>query len=104
MFFRKKQKRDDGASREKLSYLCEKTVSYVVSRRRNDEAVIGKNGYINLAEGRIIICCEGKIIFDKPLDELSVGELMSKNGATFTYTGDDGVKTTVIAYYSYYRK
>lgn len=29
---------------------------------------------------------------------------MSKNGATFTYTGDDGVKTTVIAYYSYYRK
>jgi hypothetical protein len=105
MLFRGKAKRDGAASQDRLHMLCEKDVSYVVLRVLNGETIIGKNGYINLADGRVIISCEGKVVFDKALSDISVGELMSKNGATFTYIDEATQnKITVVAYYSYYRK
>jgi hypothetical protein len=108
MLFRRRQKRYEAEKTgQKLLELCEKPVKYVVLRdpAQHEETVIGKNGYINCSDGRIIISCEGKVVFDMPLEEISLGELMSKNGATFSYIDKKtNKKLTVIAYYSYYRK
>lgn len=106
MLFGKSNKSGNTARNlEKLAFLCGKEVSYVVKKSRDADIIIGKNGYINLCDGRVVICCGGRVVFDRPTGELTVGELMSKNGATFTYTNEDGIsKTTVVAYYSYYRK
>ena len=51
-----------------------------------------------------MILCDGSLVFSMPVSELTVGELLSKNGVTFTYTDDSGKRMAVVAYYSYYRK
>ena len=90
---------------KRLERLCSKSVGYVTVRSGGDpgESVIGRAGYINRSDGRIIICCGGAVVFDRPQSELEVGELLSKNGVTFTFR-EGGAKSTVTAYYSYYRK
>lgn len=104
-FFRRKKSLDSMGIDEMLKYICKKPVKYVSIRRATDptEEVLGKAGYINYKDGRVIISADMKIVLDRPVSELKVGELMSKNGATFSYV-EDGEKMTVIAYYSYYRK
>ena len=106
MLFHSKKKALE-AERERVTALCAKELQYVSLRdcAENTETVLGKAGYINFAEDRIMILCEGKLVFSRPLAELTVGELMSKNGTTFTYVDPDtGKRMTVVAYYSYYRK
>ncbi len=99
----REKKAQDESSR--LNALCGKPVSYVCLRNSEGERVIGKSGFLNFADSRIIISCEGKVIFNKPAEEIVLGELMSKNGVTFTYKCADTCRNvTVIAYYSYYRK
>ena len=106
MLFRSKKK-TAAAEQERIAALCSKDIQYVTERdcAENTETVIGKAGYINFSEGKIMILCDGSLVFSKPVSELTVGELLSKNGATFTYIdSDSGRRMTVVAYYSYYRK
>ncbi len=104
MFFRKqKQSQQEQAD---LSFLVHKPIQYVSRRVDGDyaETILGKDGFINLHDGRIIITCGNRVVFDRPLTELKVGELMSRNGAVFSYTDEEtGERTSVIAYYVYYR-
>lgn len=106
MLFQSKKKKAE-AERERIAALCAKDLQYVTLRdcAENTEVVIGKSGYINFSEDRIMILCDGKLVFSKPVSELAVGELLSKNGSTFSYTDNEtGKRMTVVAYYSYYRK
>ena len=106
MLFQSKKKKAE-AERERIAALCAKDLQYVTLRdcAENTEVVIGKSGYINFSEDRIMILCDGKLVFSKPVSELAVGELLSKNGATFSDTDNEtGKRMTVVAYYSYYRK
>ena len=106
MFFQSKKKKAE-AERERIAALCAKDLQYVTLRdcAENTEVVIGKSGYINFSEDQIMILCDGKLVFSKPVCELTAGELLSKNGSTFSYTDKEtGKRMTVVAYYSYYRK
>jgi hypothetical protein len=105
MFFRGRMKASQQEHAD-LSFLVQKPIRYAARRIGMDstETILGKEGFINLHEGRIVISCENKVVLDRPISELTVGELMSKNGAVFTYTDEEtGEKVSVIAYYSYYR-
>ena len=108
MLFQSKKKKAE-AERARITALCAKDLQYVTLRdcAENTEVVIGKSGYINyaVAEEMIYILCDGKPVFAKPVSELTVGELLSKNGSTFTYVDSEtGKRMTVVAYYNYYRK
>jgi len=105
MFFRRRAKTPDAAPGD-MPFLFSKPVKYVSLRSGFDpvETIIGKHGYINLFEGRVVISCGNTVVFDMPANRLDIGELLSRDGATFTYEGENGGKNTVIAYYSYYRK
>ena len=99
-------KRKARAEHDRIASLCSKELQYVTLRycAANTESVIGKAGYINFSEEKIMILCDGSLVFSMPVSELTVGELLSKNGVTFTYTDDSGKRMAVVAYYSYYRK
>ena len=98
------------ASREEsgdLSRLADRAIRYAAVRvsGENGERILGREGYLNCADGRVIICCGPRTVFDMPVEEVTVGELMSRNGATFTYRDPaDGKKKTVTAYYTSYYK
>lgn len=106
MLFQSKKKKAE-AERERIAALCAKDLQYVTLRdcAENTEVVIGKSGYINFGEEKIMILCEGQLVFSMPIADLTVGELLSKNGSTFTYVDKEtGKRMTVVAYYNYYRK
>lgn len=104
MFFRSRKKA--AAEQARIVSLCSRDLQYVTLRdcTDNTETVIGKSGAINFKEDQIMILCDGVLVFSKPVSELIIGELLSKNGVTFTYHDPSGKRMTVIAYYSYYRK
>lgn len=106
--FKRRAPSKEGVHTDKgLAHLCNRSVKYVTVRKlgENGETVIGRSGYINCVDGRIIICCGSVVPFDRHLEELVVGELMSHNGATFTFVDQaDGRKKTVTAYYTSFVK
>ena len=104
MFFKKRAGSGLAAS-EALARISGKEVKYVAMRRGFDpsEKVIGREGVINCGDGRIVISCGKDTPLDMPIERLTFGELMSKNGATFTYV-DGEERVTVTAYYVNYRK
>ena len=108
LFKKHKTPSKEGVHTEKgLSYLCNRGIKYASLRTSGEygEIILGRNGYINFCQERIIICCEGKKVFDRPIDDLTIGELLSKNGATFTfYNPDIHKKQIVTGYYTDYRK
>ena len=85
LFARKPKRYEAEKTDQKLLELTKKKVRYVVIRdsRQNTQTIIGKSGYINFSEGRIIISCEERVVFNMPLEEISICELLSKDGATF---------------------
>ena len=84
MFFKKKSS-SGLAANQALARISGKAVKYVARRRGFDpvEKVIGREGVINAADGRIVISCGKDTPLDMPIEELTFGELLSKNGATF---------------------
>ena len=102
--FKKKNKYE--ADAKLLGHIRGPAVKYVSLRRGDDpvEAVLGKNGAINFVNDRVTVVCEEGVVLDRPLSQTTVGELMSREGATFSFINDEGVRETVIAYYTYYRK
>ncbi len=98
-----------GRKKEKLpsSHLTldGKLITYAVRREPNGEIVIGKDGRICAATEQLELrFSNGSVPFACPVSTMEHGELMSHNGVLIT--GDDtvtGKRTTVVAYYKYYR-
>ena len=99
-FFRKKA--DMTISKNTAKAIHGRHVDYAVMRDPIDysETVVGRDGYISIIDKRVIVHCEGKDLYNEPLEKARVWELMSLNGAAFDL--EDG--RTLVAYYTYYRK
>ena len=77
----------------------------VTERVDNEELLIGKSGSISIKDKTFIVCCEGKVVFHGNAEEITVSELMSRNGIIISgYDDERGVERTVVAHFSYYRK
>ncbi len=82
-----------------------KLITYAVRREPTGEIVIGKDGRICVDEQNLELRFQnGSIPFSCAVCSVEYGDLMSRNGVLIT--GNDtvtGKKTTVAAYYKYYR-
>lgn len=77
----------------------------VTERVDNEEILVGKNGSISIKDKTFIVCCEGKVIFEGNTEEISVSELMSRNGVIISgFDEERGDTRTLVAHFSYYRK
>ncbi len=81
-------------------------IKYVTENRNGVDEVIGRNGGLNIRNDEFIVYASADVLFRCPVDELSIWELLSRDGVVLT--GRDlehgGAERTVIAYYVYYRK
>ena len=99
-----RKKKEEAARAAQLARLSGKSLRYVTRRTDGDyeETVIGHGGSLNIREDTVLIVCEEGEVFRRPLSEVTVGELLSNDGATFEYA-EAGRRHTVVAYYTYYR-
>lgn len=82
-------------------------VRYVTTRdgMTYGESIIGKYGVIKIIEDNYQIICDGKVVFEHPIEGLMGSELMSLDGIILSYTDKaTGEFVEVIAYYKYHRK
>lgn len=79
-----------------------RNVRYVIKRSHEDysEEIIGRDGYININDNELIICCDNEIVFRNSLERTSIWELLSLEGVTMTPEGSD---YSIVAYYKYHR-
>lgn len=106
MLFSRKDKKKDIPSAGLLARLDGKSLKYVSVRRGEDytESVVGKVGALNIRDGRVVISCDTGVVLNRSIAELTIGELLSNDGATFQYRDEQNIPVTMIAYYTYYRK
>lgn len=80
-------------------------IESVTERVNNEEILVGKAGSISMRDNAFIICCEGKVVFEGDVFEISISELMSRNGIIVAgYDNETNSQRTVVAHFSYYRK
>lgn len=80
-------------------------IESVTERIDNEEILVGKSGSISIKDKTFIICCEGKVVFHGNAEEITVSELMSRNGIIISgFDEEKGEVRTVVAHFSYYRK
>ncbi len=80
-------------------------VESVTERIDNEEILVGKSGSVSVKNKVFIICCEGKVVFHGNAEEITVSELMSRNGIIISgYDTETERDRTVVAHFSYYRK
>ncbi len=80
-------------------------IESVTERIDNEEILVGRAGSISAKDKTLIICCEGKVIFSGDIFEISISELMSRNGIIIRgFDLESGCERTVVAHFSYYRK
>lgn len=106
---RKKQTKEEALYKEWIfSRLDSRKVKYVSLRKGigNGETILGKDGFINVIDGKeIAIVCNNKIVFRKEIEKLKVDELMSLSGVNFRYKDEVTLENiTITAYYKYHRK
>lgn len=80
-------------------------IESVTERVDNEEILIGKSGSISIKDKTFIVCCDGKVVFHGNAEEITVAELMSRNGIIISgFCEEKGETRTVVAHFSYYRK
>lgn len=80
-------------------------VESVTERINNEEILVGKAGSISRKDNRLIVCCEGRVVFEGDIFEISISELMSRNGIIIQgYDYEKGETRVIVAHFSYYRK
>ena len=55
-------------------------IESVTERVDNEEILVGKSGSTSMRGDRFILCSEGKVVFEGDVLEISISELMSRNG------------------------
>jgi len=85
--------------------LNEKHIRYVIEREENnEERIIGRNGFISLVGGDLVVNADGKEVFRTPIDKMSAWEFLSLQGATITgFDPIQGKERCVLVYYIYHR-
>lgn len=97
-----KKKKNSGMKPDALRKMDKTPLKYVCERDPETarEIKIGENGAVNIMDGDFVIICGGNDVFRAPLGEVSVGELLNLSGFTASFTDKNGVRRTVIAYYT----
>ena len=106
-YFPARNEKSDRFRKEMAAKLDKRAIKYCTERQSDQsEAVIGKNGMINLRDGELILLSSEQIVFRCEIRELAASELMSLDGVILT--GPDlehgGAERTVIAYYTDFYK
>ncbi|OJU12970.1 MAG: hypothetical protein BGN88_04790 [Clostridiales bacterium 43-6] len=65
------------------------------------DTVLGKDGFILIKGTDIVVVCGTRDVFRCNVSEAEAGELLSGDGVLITGTGQDGMKQSVVAYYTY---
>ncbi len=90
------------AQAEKFNNLV---IESVTERVDNEEILVGKSGSTSMRQNRFIVCSEGNVVFEGDVFEISISELMSRNGIIIQgWDFDTERERTVVAHFSYYRK
>lgn len=99
MFFKKKK---NCMSIDQLRRLDKKQLKYVTQRdyEKGADVKLGDGGAVNISGNHFMIVCFGKTVFEAPVSEVRVGELMDLSGFTATYTDEKGQRISIIAKYS----
>lgn len=108
MFF-KKNKKDAQKLSETLSVynrIAEKQVSYITERDASTytERVLGKEGGLCAVNDEIVLHCNAHEEFRAKLKDVTIGELMSGDGAVLR--GFDLIQNkerSIVIYFKYYR-
>ncbi len=105
MFFfgkREDSKKFKRAQAEKFTNLI---IESVTERIDNEEILVGKAGSTSTRLDRFIICSEGRVVFEGDIYEISISELMSRNGIIVQgWDYETGRERVVVAHFLYYRK
>ena len=90
------------AQAEKFSNLV---IESVTERVDYEEILVGSAGSTSMRGNRFIICSDGKVVFEGDVLEISISELMSRNGIIIQgWDYETERERTVVAHFSYYRK
>ena len=103
--FKRKDKTESLSYRRKMAErIAGQQIKYTTERVDDTDLVIGHGGALILRDDELIVYASQDIVFRCPVAQLTVSELMSRDGAILT--GPDGTQDgkvrTVIAYYTYY--
>lgn len=99
---REDSKKFKRAQAEKFNNLI---IESVTERIDNEEILVGKAGSTSMRGDRFILCSEGRVVFEGDVLEISISELMSRNGIILHgYDYETGRERVVVAHFSYYRK
>ena len=81
-----------------------KKIDYVTERLESGEVVLGKDGYVSVKNGLFIVCCQGSVLFEARADEISCGELLSRNGVIINGVDvQTGNERSIVIHFVYYR-
>lgn len=77
-----RKKREANGNTALLHRLHGRSVARLVKRdpRTYEERVIGGAGAFSVQDGELIISCDNKVLFRRPIKEIRAGELMNLSG------------------------
>ncbi len=80
-------------------------IESVTERVEGEEILVGSAGSTSMKGKRFIICSAGRVVFEGDIYDISISELMSRNGIIIRgHDFETGRERTVVAHFSYYRK
>ncbi|SHJ18943.1 hypothetical protein SAMN05444401_2435 [Clostridium amylolyticum] len=109
MFWMKryKLKKEKLENEKRLRKLHNQEVRYASIRDKNTnvETLLGKSGYIDIAEDTFSIICNDKVVFTSYINDISGSDLMSLDGMIIYHKNDAlGENNELMVYYKYHRK
>jgi len=91
--------------REQAEKFTNLVIESVTERIDNEEILVGKAGSTSTRLDRFIVCSEGKVVFEGNIYEITISELMSRNGIIIKgWDFETERERVVVAHFSYYRK
>ncbi len=108
MFFKKKKKPSQKIKEtlQVCDRIIEKQISYITERDNTTyvENLLGKEGGFCIVENELVLHCNAHEEFRARLGEVSVGELMSGDGAVIRgFDTIQGKERSIVIYFKYYR-
>ena len=101
----RRNKTDSVAYRRQMAErVAGQSIKYTTERVGDVDLVIGRSGALILRNDELIVYASQDVVFRANVTELSISELMSRDGVILTGPdrSQDGRVRTVIAYYTYY--
>lgn len=87
-------------NRAVLDHAKHRLLKYVIARdAAGCEVVLGRSGRINVQDRELIISCEGRDVFRCDVEQMEIGELLSRDGVRIMTTDAQGEPQSVVCYF-----